>query len=244
MVGAGADTAGRGVAPIIPGLKGGESVRVVIGGCGRVGSELARHLADMGDDVSVIDDRPGALDRLGSTFDGTVHEGRIYDVKILEEAGIGQADAFVAVHDSDNANLMAVEVAKEVFAVPRAIARLGDPAREEAYRALDVDYVAGAKVTAEIFFERLREEQFAYHVTFTGGDVQIIEAIAGEAAAGRTVADLEVADRFRIAAVRRGTTTYIPDPDFLLEPGDLVVAAARSGVGAKIIEFLQQTESR
>ncbi|MCH8986141.1 MAG: NAD-binding protein, partial [Acidobacteria bacterium] len=70
-------------------------MRVVIAGCGRVGSNLARSLADLGHDVSVIDDRPGVFKRLGSTFDGTTHDGRAYDVGILKDAGIESADAFI-----------------------------------------------------------------------------------------------------------------------------------------------------
>src|SRR5680860_413658 len=113
-------------------------VRIVIAGCGRVGSDLAVTLSEEGHDVSVIDNTPGVFDRLGSTFNGTTHEGLGYDVRALREAGIELADAFVAATDSDNANAMAVQVAKRVFDVPKTIARLDDPAREEAYRALDV----------------------------------------------------------------------------------------------------------
>lgn len=219
-------------------------MRIVIAGCGRVGSVLALTLSEEGHDVSVIDNRPGVFDRLGSTFNGTTHEGLGYDVRVLREAGIEFADAFVAATDSDNANAMAVQVAKRVFGVPKTIARLDDPAREDAYRALDVQFVSGAKLTSNVIHEQIVREEFSYHVTFSGGDVEIVEMIIGSEGAGLPVADLEVADDLRVAAVYRGQRTLIPDDDFALAEGDLVVAAARSGTRKKIRRYLAVKEDR
>lgn len=219
-------------------------MRIVIAGCGRVGSDLAITLAEEGHDVSVIDNRPGVFDRLGSTFNGTTHEGLGYDVRVLREAGIELADAFVAATDSDNANAMAVQVAQRVFGVPKTIARLDDPAREEAYRALDVQFVPGAKLTSKVIHEQIVREEFSYHVTFSGGDVEIVEMIVGPEGAGLPVADLEVPDALRVAAVYRGHRTFVPDGDFNLAEGDLVVAAARTGARKKIRRYLAVKEGR
>ncbi|MDP2622342.1 MAG: TrkA family potassium uptake protein, partial [Actinomycetota bacterium] len=93
-------------------------MRIVIAGCGRVGRQVALLLSQLGEDVSVVDSRPEAAETLGKSFDGTFHTGLVYDVDVLEEAGIRDADAFLAVTNSDNANLMAVQLAKEVFEVP------------------------------------------------------------------------------------------------------------------------------
>ena len=98
---------------------------------------------------------------LGRVFDGTVHLGSAFDVAVLREAGVQEADAFLAVTDSDNVNLMAVQVAQEVFGVPKAIARLDDPAREQAYRALDVSYVPGPKLVSQVVVERIHEPDFS-----------------------------------------------------------------------------------
>lgn len=219
-------------------------MRIVIAGCGRVGSDLAITLAEEGHDVSIIDNRPGVFDRLGSTFNGTTHEGLGYDVRVLRDAGIEFADAFVAATDSDNANAMAVQVAKRVFGVPKTIARLDDPAREDAYRALDVQFVPGAKLTSKVIHEQVVREEFSYHVTFSDGDVEIVEMIIGPEGAGLPVADLEVPDALRVAAVYRGHRTMIPDGDFALAEGDLVVASARSGARKKIRRYVAVKEGR
>ena len=217
-------------------------MRIVIAGCGRVGSDLALTLSEEGHDVSVIDRRPGVFESLGSTFNGTTHEGLGYDVRILKEAGIEYADAFIAATDSDNANAMAVQVAERVFGVPKTIARLDDPARAEAYRALGVQFVPGAKLTSKVIHEQIVREEFTFHVTFSGGDVEIVDMTIGPAGAGRHVSDLEIPGDLRVAAVYRGRHTFIPDGDFALAEGDLVVAAARTGARREVVDFLAVSE--
>lgn len=219
-------------------------MRVVIAGCGRVGSDLALTLSEEGHDVSVIDNRPEVFERLGSTFNGTTHEGLGYDVRVLREAGIELADAFVAATDSDNSNAMAVQVAKRVFGVPKTIARLDDPAREDAYRALDVQFVPGAKLTSKVIHEQLVREEFTFHVTFTDGDVEVVDMVVGQDGAGMTVADLDQPNELRVAAVTRGNKTFIPDGDFLLAAGDVVAAAARSGIRKRIHKYLAARADR
>lgn len=207
-----------------------------------MGSDLALMLAGEGHDVSVIDNRPQVFERLGSTFNGTTHEGVGYDVRILRAAGIEFADAFVAATDSDNANAMAVQVAKRVFGVPKTIARLDDPDRAEAYRALDVEFVPGARLTSRVMHEQIVREEFSYHVTFSGGDVEVVEMVIGPEGAGLAVTDLEIPDDLRVAAIQRAGRTLIPDDDFALEEGDLVVAAARSGAQKSIRRYLATKE--
>lgn len=214
-------------------------MRVVIAGCGRVGSHLAARLADDGHDVVVIDNRQDALDTLGKGFNGVALRGEAYDVTVLQTAELSDAAVFVAVTDSDNANLMAVEVAKRVFSVPRAIARLFDPGRERAYRATGVQFVTGTSLMANVFYEQIVGEEFAYHVSFADGDVEIVEFTLTDTIPELRVGDLEIRNRLRIAAVRRGDETYIPGARFALEPGDLVVAAAREGVRSRIDHYLE-----
>lgn len=213
-------------------------MRVVIAGCGRVGRRVALLLSQAGDDVSVVDNRPEAADALGKSFDGAFHVGLAYDVDVLEEAGVREADAFLAVTNSDNANLMAVQLAKEVFKVPLAVARLDDPAREDSYRALKVSSVAGAELVARVMVERVREPAFEHHVTFSGSDVQILEMEAGRGAAGVSVRALEREGGIRVAAIRRGGTVMVAHDDLVVEQRDIVVAAVRHGSEAALMSFL------
>lgn len=215
-------------------------MRIVIAGCGRIGSDLAERLAAAGHDVSIVDMSIDALNALGSTFNGTTHVGFAYDVDTLRAAGIEQADAFVAVTNSDNGNLMAAEVAKEVFDVPRTLARLDDPAREQAYRALDVDYVAASRLVTNVIFESIIDQEFKYHLTFAGGDIEIVEMTIGDALPGLIVGEMEIESGLRVAAVRRDGNTFIPTPETALEAGDLVVAAVQSGARARVKKYLAE----
>ncbi len=214
-------------------------MRIVIAGCGRVGSDLALSLAEERHDVSVIDSSPEAFAALGSAFDGTTHPGLAYDMAALRDAGVELADVFVAATSSDNANLMAVQLATLVFEVPKSIARLDDPARAESYRALGIRYVAGAKLVSRVIHEDILDDEFHYHVTFSGGDVEIVEMTLGASANQVLVADFEVEDAVRVAAVRRGSRTYVPGREFELREGDLVVAATRLGSRDKIRRFIE-----
>ncbi len=217
-------------------------MRIVIAGCGRVGTDLALTLSEEGHDVSVIDDRPGIFRRLGSRFNGTTHDGLAYDVRLLKEAGIEFADVFVSVTDTDNANMMSAQVAKQVFGVPTVIARLDDPSREDAYRALKVPFVAGAKLASKVIHEMIIDDEFGYHVTFSHGDIEIVEVVLGPKADGLTIERLEVEDGFRVAAVVRNRKTIIPRDDFSLEEHDLVVGALRGGARGRIKKYIVERD--
>ncbi len=214
-------------------------MHIVIAGCGRVGSDLARWLANDGHDVVVIDNDQTALDRLGKAFNGEVLLGEAFDVDVLRRANIEHADVFLAVTNSDNANLMAVAVTRNVFNVERAIARLYDPVREESYRRLGVNFITGTKLIANVFYEQVLDEEFSYHVTFAEGDVEVVEFTLGPAAAGLPVAELEIRNKLRVAAVQRGGETIIPGRRFELAENDLVVAAAREGVRRRVEHYLK-----
>ena len=211
---------------------------IVIAGCGRVGSDLAMSLSEDGHDVSVVAHSQERLARLGDSFNGRTEVGPAYDVRTLRRADIEFADAFVAVTPNDNANLMAVQVAKKVFGVSKTVARLDDPARADAYRALEVEYVAGAHLISRVIKEQIVEVEFEYHVTFSSGDVEIVEMKIGPVDEEVTVADFEVDGRLRVAAVRRDGRTLVPTGDFMLSEGDLVVAAAKHGVTSKVGKYL------
>ena len=116
-------------------------MKIVIMGCGRVGSRLAALLDREGHIVSVIDTNPRQFKRLGEGFSGNTVIGTGIDEDVLRAAGIEGADAFVAVTEGDNRNIMASQVAKEVFGVPEIITRIYDPVRNKIYRSLGLDTV-------------------------------------------------------------------------------------------------------
>jgi trk system potassium uptake protein TrkA len=130
-------------------------VKIVILGCGRVGSTLATMLDRAGHTVSVIDYSSEAFQRLSPDFGGATFVGNGVDEEILVRAGIKEADAFVAVTNGDNRNIMASQIAKEIFRVPKVMCRIYDPIREETYHELGLETISPTKVGAQMFFDAL-----------------------------------------------------------------------------------------
>jgi trk system potassium uptake protein TrkA len=114
-------------------------MRVVILGCGRVGARIGARLDSEKHTVSIIDVAPEAFERLPGDFHGRVVLGEGIDFDVLREAGIERADAFCALSDSDNTNIMASEIAREVFHVGRVITRMYDPVRSDTFKALGLE---------------------------------------------------------------------------------------------------------
>jgi trk system potassium uptake protein TrkA len=121
----------------------------IIIGCGRLGANLANTLSDEGANVLIIDKNKDAFRKLSPSFGGLSITGDALDLDVLQEAQIGKAGTVVAVTNSDNANIMAAQIARELFDVGRVIARLYDPERECVYREFDIDTICPAVLSAK-----------------------------------------------------------------------------------------------
>jgi trk system potassium uptake protein TrkA len=132
-------------------------MKVVIMGCGRVGSMLASMLSEDGHDVTVLDIHADAFRRLPANFKGKRHVGNAIDHDVLARIGVGEADAFFAVTQGDNRNVMATQMAKHLFNVPRTLCRIYDPIREEMYRELGLETISPTVVGANLLREKLYE---------------------------------------------------------------------------------------
>src|SRR5450756_612599 len=117
-------------------------MHIVIMGCGRVGSRLARHLEEGGHSVAVIDKDATSFHLLGIDFKGKTVKGIGFDSNVLVEAGIERADAFIAVSSGDNSNIVSAVVAKDVFRVPKVITRIYDPRRARIYRRMGIPTIS------------------------------------------------------------------------------------------------------
>ncbi len=133
-------------------------MRVVIMGCGRVGAMLATKLDQAGHDVTVLDLNAGQFRRLPRDFGGESMVGNAIDQDTLRRAGIESADVFVAVTQGDNRNLMATQVAKHIFNVPKVVCRIYDPIREELYRNMGLETVSPTLVISDLLREAIERE--------------------------------------------------------------------------------------
>jgi trk system potassium uptake protein len=130
---------------------------IIIVGCGRLGSTLAKELSDAEYDVSVVDSDVKKIDALGSGFNGLCVKGIEFDLDILEEAGIKQADYFVAATPDDNLNITASLIAKKIFNIPRIIARIKEPKKKSIYDSLEIETINPTEISAFILKSRIEE---------------------------------------------------------------------------------------
>jgi trk system potassium uptake protein len=138
---------------------------IVIVGCGRVGSAVAKSMISDGHDVSVIDEDPEAIAMLEKGQDvsweelgGSFTVGTALEIDALLEAGIERADAFVASTDGDNTNLVIAQVAQRRFEVPRVVVRVLDPARAKWYREQGLHTICPTQTAIELLQEAVRQE--------------------------------------------------------------------------------------
>lgn len=129
---------------------------VIIAGCGRVGSGMAKQLTEEGHDVVVIDEDPGSFRLLGDAFPGQRLVGAAIDWDVLIEAGIEGADALAAVTDGDNTNLVCALIAAREFEVPCSVARVYDPLRAAAFAKLGVRTVCPTEDARVLMIDQVR----------------------------------------------------------------------------------------
>lgn len=134
-------------------------MRIVILGCGRVGARLAISLSKAGHEVAVLDSNADSFFRLGEDFSGAQSRGNGIDSEDLQKAGIEQAEIFIAVTNNDNANIMAAQIAKETFKVPKVILRIYDPIRAGAYKELGLTTLCPTEVVAGLIEKEVSKKK-------------------------------------------------------------------------------------
>jgi trk system potassium uptake protein TrkA len=191
-------------------------------GCGRVGSSLATALEAAGHSVAIIDQSKDAFRRLGADFKGRTILGVGFDRDTLLEAGIDGADAFAAVSNGDNSNILAARVARENYGVTNVVARIYDPGRAEIYQRLGIPTVATVSWASDQILRRILPGGARSEWRDATGTVQLLEVHPHLNWYGRPISDLETATESRVAFLTRLGEALIPDEHTVLQDGDLV----------------------
>ncbi len=199
-------------------------MHVVIVGCGRVGSSLAKNLVEQGHTVAVVDRKPSAFERLGADFPGQTLAGVGFDRDLLLAAGIERAGAVAAVTNGDNSNILVARVARETFGVERVVARIYDPRRAAIYQRLGIATVAPALWTTERVMRRLVPESGSVEWVDPSARVSLVEREPARAWAGHPVFELED-EGIRVVAVSRLGSAMLPTSHVLVQEGDIVYFA-------------------
>jgi trk system potassium uptake protein len=200
----------------------GFTVHVVIMGCGRVGSTLARSLEERNHTVSVIDSEPDSFRRLGPEFNGDKVTGFGFDQAVLEKAGIRRAEAFAAVSSGDNSNIIAARVARETFGIEQVVARIYDPGRAEVYQRLGITTVATVKWTADQILRRLLPAGAEPDFRDPSGTIRVDHVPVPEVWIGQRTIHFQEQTKSRIAWIDRLGEGMLPTRETIIQEGDLV----------------------
>ena len=210
-------------------------------GCGRVGSSLATELEAAGHSVAIIDQSREAFRRLGPDFKGRTISGVGFDRDTLLEAGIETADAFAAVSNGDNSNILAARVARETYGVANVVARIYDPGRAEIYQRLGIPTVATVIWATDQILRRLVPEGSRSEWRDASGAVQLCEMHPHKDWFGMAITQLEASTGARVAFITRLGEGLIPDPHSVLQEGDLLHVTVRDEELSKVEEILARS---
>jgi trk system potassium uptake protein TrkA len=213
-------------------------MKILIIGCGRVGAGLANTLASRGHSVTVVDKEPFAFEKLGERFKGQTILGIGFDREVLLRAGIERADGLAAVTASDEANVVAARIARDIFHVPRVVARLYDMRQAEIYKRLGLQTIAPTGWGINRIADLLLYSPLETVLSIGSGNVEIVEAEVPGLLVGKTVRDFTVPGEIHIVSISRANKTFLPMHGTIFEDGDVLHLAVLTTSLGRLRELL------
>ncbi len=200
-------------------------MKIIVAGCGRVGAALAKKLSLEEHDVSVVDKNTDTFERLGKSFRGTTVKGMVFDGEALLKAGIEKCDVFVSVTSGDNSNVVSATIAKDIYKVPRVIARIYDPRRAEIYRRFGIPTVASVSWASNEIHTMITHTSAIRDASLGDGEVQITRSEIPSRFAGHSVSELNVPGEIMVVAIIRGGKAFIPTSEAVFQENEQVETA-------------------
>ncbi len=201
-------------------------MRVIIVGCGRIGSHLAYALFKTGHEVAVVDADAEAFSALPSDFNGRMIEGDALNQDVLHRAGIEKAEALCAVSKYDALNLAVSHIADEIYHIKRVISRNYDPNCLPMFDAFGVQTVSSSMWGSQRMEEMISDSDVRTIFSAGNGEVDIYEISIPAHCEGKTVQEVFGSEEIRVVSVARAGTASIPEADFVLKEDDYVLASA------------------
>lgn len=201
-------------------------MKIIVVGCGRLGSDLAIRLFKRGHDVSVIDNVPAAFNNLPGDFQGRVVEGEALSQDVLYRAGIERADALVAATNSDALNAVVGHVAQTIYNIPRVAARNYDPHCRPMLESFNLQVVSSTSWGAQRLEELIYHSEVRTLYSAGNGEIEFYEVVIPDEMDGIAVADLQMQDHCMVVAVTRAGRAVLPELSMQLRGGDLLTISA------------------
>ena len=214
-------------------------MKLVIVGCGRVGSGLANSLSSEGHDIVVIDKSKRAFRRLDDGFPGQRIVGSGFDKDALTKAGASSADALAAVTSGDNSNILCARIARENYGIANVVARIYDPRRAEIYQRLGIPTVATVTWTIDQVRRWLLPDEAKSSWIDATGTLQVLERPLPASWAGRPLGGLTVPGRFTLISVTRSGSARLDCNELVGQDSDMLQFAVSTAAISELSELLE-----
>jgi trk system potassium uptake protein TrkA len=212
-------------------------MKIMVIGCGRMGSGLAEIMQRRGHTVTVVDRTAAAFDALGATFGGQTVVGNALDRTTLQRAGIAHTDGLAVVTNSDEINIVVARLARTTFQVPLVVARVVEPHKAEIYERLGLHTIATTTWGIHRMANLLSRADWQVQTTL-GNEVDVVAVDVPVRWAGRTVFHLTVPGEIQVVAITRGGKTFLPSSGAALQTGDTVHLATLAASADRIKHLL------
>ena len=198
-------------------------MKIIVIGCGRLGSELSSRLFQQGHQVTVVDENPDSFESLDPQFRGRTVEGDPFSKDVLERAGIAEADGLAVVTNSDTINAVVGHIGCCIYNIPNVVVRNYDPKMRPVLEAFGLQMVSSTSWGAQRIEEMLGGSQIATVFSAGNGEVEVYELIIPDHWTGRKLGDLlAISETCLPVALTRAGRSALPAQDMLLEAGDVV----------------------
>ena len=215
---------------------------IIIVGCGRLGSNLAKELSDFGHNICIIDRDKEKLAVLGSGFNGKRIIGIEFDNDNLIQSGIKETDALLAITPDDNINITVSMIADRIYHVPQVIARVNDPNRNYVYEKLGIETINPVRLGAELLFSRLTIRSCNV-ITQLDSEFQIIDLMISKKNSTTIVEEIEKKYSCIISGVNRGGCTILPKKEDQIHCGDRILCTINKNEKDKLLKSFSKEMS-
>ncbi|MBL4931633.1 TrkA family potassium uptake protein [Clostridium sp. YIM B02565] len=213
-------------------------MKVIVVGLGRMGTGLSLNLVKKGHQVTVIDSNPEVFNGLGKDFKGTKIVGFGFDRDVLTKAQIDKVDAVVSCTTSDEINAVIARIARNIYKVPRVVARLYDSRSADIYHRLGIQAVSTTTWGIERATEMLTYNQLDSVYEMGNGHVNLVRIEIPSLLVGHTVNELTVIGEIQIVSISRNNKTFIPTRGTVFEAEDVIYISVISSAINKLKSML------
>lgn len=216
-------------------------MKIVIFGCGRMGSGIAKNLIHSHHQVTVVDHDPQVFNRLGPAFSGQIIQGDALDEESFSMGEVNRADGLAAVTGSDTVNAVVARIAKQVFRVPKVVARIHDPLNAEIYRKLGIQTVTSVELGIVRITDMLTFSNLDVIHSIGNGGVNIVAFEIAKPHTGHSVSDITIPGEIKIISLTRNGRTIIPVQGTVFQNGDLIHIAVEENSIPRLKALLRYT---